>query len=529
MARQWKILVACHDVVLSGGLLRFDRVAAVLRAWGHELSFATFAPTPVQHRPTEVPVLSFDQAAGRAWDAVMVPGAGFPNETIAQFSALHASNFGVRVQHVLNDQTRRPGFVAVNRAFAPHVLIFNNEHWPPGSFTEFEADQFHVLLGAVDTRAFRPLSTRRHPLNAGSWVIGGLATKNPDVLIEALGEMTAGAKLRLFGYDSTDIAGRFPELVRSGRLELAGPLFGEDLIRFYQEVDCVAMTEIFAGWSNLVAEAMASGVPVVCTPHGTTALARHNETALVIDIPTPGALAASLRRLREDTALCASLAIRARKVVESFDWEGYTRELLHLTEHNGGCHYVHAPELGLHGKWPLQDRLRGLEPLLERTRGLSVVDFGAAEGIVGREFLKRGAAALHGFELDAARVKFANALCADWSEALFRQADFSDWSRFAGENADMLRESYDVVLYLGIHHHLPPAGRHDVLTAAVRLARRYFACRAPASVYKADAVDELLRAEGFSPQSESGGAARGPHLGLARVYVRRESALAPKP
>jgi hypothetical protein len=417
----------------------------------------------------------------------------------------------------------------VNKAFAPHVLVFNNEHWPPGSFTEFQADRFHVLLGAVDTRAFRPVSSRSHPLHAGSWVVGGLANKNPDVLIEALGNMPVGARLKLFGHDSTGLAGRFRDLISSGRLELAGPLFGEDLIRFYRQVDCVAMTETFAGWSNLVAEAMASGVPVVCTPHGTTALARDGNTALVLDTPAPGALAASLQRLRDDPVLCAGLAGRARKTVEGFDWKDYARELLRLAEHDGARHYVHAPELGLHGKWPLQDRLHGLEPLLEQARGLSVADFGAAEGVVGREFLKRGAAALHGFELDAARVKFANTLCSGWSGALFRQADVSDWDRFAGDNADMLREGYDAVLYLGIHHHLPPAVRRDVLAAAARLARRYVAFRAPASAYKADAVDELLRKEGFSPLSESGGTARGAHLGVARIYARRESAPAAKP
>jgi hypothetical protein len=51
-----RILVACHEIVVSGGLLRFDRVAAVLRSWGHKLSFVTLAKIPYQRRPTEVPL-----------------------------------------------------------------------------------------------------------------------------------------------------------------------------------------------------------------------------------------------------------------------------------------------------------------------------------------------------------------------------------------------------------------------------------------------------------------------------------------
>jgi len=73
-----RILVACHEIVLTGGLLRFDRVAAVLRGWGHDLSFVTLADTPRLHRPTDVSVLSFEAALQTRWDAVVLAGAWRP-------------------------------------------------------------------------------------------------------------------------------------------------------------------------------------------------------------------------------------------------------------------------------------------------------------------------------------------------------------------------------------------------------------------------------------------------------------------
>jgi hypothetical protein len=284
------------------------------------------------------------------------------------------------------------------------------------------------------------------------------------------------------------------------------------------------MTEPYAGWANLVAEAMASGVPVVCTPHGTEAIARPEDTALVVAEATPSALAEAVLRLRDDRGLCARLAEAGREVIEAYSWDNYARQMLKLIKHDGQQHYLHVPELGLYGKWSLDERLSGLQPLLERAAGCSVIDFGAAEGVVGREFLKHGAKKLHGFELDAGRVNTANALCAEWRDAAFRAADLSDWDAFHAAHADLIEEAYDIVLYLGIQHHLPPGARLVTLQNSMRLARRYFAVRTSAQVYAADGIDALLHAEGFrSLESEPGGV-HAEHLGSLRLYQRVQGA-----
>ncbi len=363
-----RILVACHDIVLTGGLQRFDKVGRVLQDWGHEVAVVAFDQRSSHQWDTGLRVLSLEQACQGRWDMVMVPGAGFPPETIERFSVLRESNFGIRVQHVLNDQTRRDGFELVNKVFRPHIVVFNNMHWEPGSFTAFMADRFHHLLGAVDARSFRPSAYRAHPLSDGEWVIGGLVNKNPVPLIEALVELPQETTLRLYGIDEHHVAEAYRELVEAGRLQLTGPLHGDDLRCFYREVDCVVMTEPNAGWSNLVAEAMASGVPVVCTPHGTSAIARHEVTALVVNSPEPAALSEAVRRLRNDKDLCAHLAERARTAAEHYSWEEYARQLLRLLPHDGIGHYTYAPDLGLHGKWPIEGRLTGLEGLLEYRR-----------------------------------------------------------------------------------------------------------------------------------------------------------------
>jgi hypothetical protein len=73
-----------------------------------------------------------------------------------QFANFTLSRFGLRVQHILHDQTRRPGFLNVNGAFKPHIVVFNNRHWRPGDFTDFQAEAFYFLEGAVDVESLAP-------------------------------------------------------------------------------------------------------------------------------------------------------------------------------------------------------------------------------------------------------------------------------------------------------------------------------------------------------------------------------------
>uniref|UniRef100_A0A9E7ZLD0 Class I SAM-dependent methyltransferase n=1 Tax=Bosea sp. NBC_00436 TaxID=2969620 RepID=A0A9E7ZLD0_9HYPH len=511
--RTMDLLVACDHVVLSGGLLRFDRVAAAIAKDGHRLSFVTMGSEPAARR-TGVAVLTLEEAQAKQWDCVMVPGAGFPPATIASFNVFRKPNFGQRVQHVLNDQTRREAFRAVNEALEPHVVIFNNEHWPVGSFTDFTADQFHFLFGAVDTARFRP-STARKP-DGGRWFVGGLANKNPVPLIEAVGGMN-DVVLMLFGMDNQILAQRYTHLIEEGGLKLAGVLDENGLPSFYQDLDCVVTTEIFAGWGNLAAEAMASGIPVICTRAGTMAFARDGETAIVIDEPTPEQLRSQMERLRADPSLGRLLAGNARRCIEAFDWQTYSGSLIDLCRHDGTKHYFHAPELGLYGKWPVEDRLEGLLPLIEQAPGSVVLDLGAAEGLIAKTFLDAGASLLHGFEIDASRVERARKLTADHGDkAVFAADDLSNWSRFV-ENQPRLRSSYDIVLFLGVHHHLPAATRNDTLRGAAQLARRFFAYRAPETVRVAEDVDAILDGLDFKVTCALEGRAG---MGGSRIYER---------
>ena len=94
----------------------------------------------------------------------------------------------------------------------------------------------------------------------------------------------------------------------------------EALAALYSTCDVFVSAERRAGWNNTVAEAMACGVPVVCTRSGTRDLARHGETAWVVPLRHPWFLARGIRRLRTDPELRGRFRHAARTRVAEFTW-----------------------------------------------------------------------------------------------------------------------------------------------------------------------------------------------------------------
>jgi len=163
--------------------------------------------------------------------------------------------------------------------------------------------------------------------------------------------------------------------------------------------------------------------------------------------------------------------------------------------------YFDAPEHGLAGRRPgtdLPTRLLGLDPLLEpeRCRGARVLDLGCAEGLIALELARRGAACVHGFDLQEVSIAHARRLFAEVEcPHVFRQADLAGGT-FERAHADVLLPRYDVILFLGVYHHVVRQGgavRADRLLAG--LAER---CAGVLAIRTKAAIPEaLLEARGL--------------------------------
>jgi glycosyltransferase involved in cell wall biosynthesis len=109
-----------------------------------------------------------------------------------------------------------------------------------------------------------------------------------------------------------------------GRVTLAGPLDGDDLVAAYRAADVVLCTSDFENWSLALLEAMASGAVVVGTPRGSVPdMISMVDPALVSTDVEPDAIARAVALvMARPEAERAALAARAREQVASrYSWD----------------------------------------------------------------------------------------------------------------------------------------------------------------------------------------------------------------
>ncbi len=96
----------------------------------------------------------------------------------------------------------------------------------------------------------------------------------------------------------------------------------------FGQADVFVSAEWRAGWANTAAEAMACGVPVVCTPSGSRDFAENGRTALVAPFPLAGPVRKRIERLIEDAPLRRRLAEAGLERIRDFTWARLADRLL---------------------------------------------------------------------------------------------------------------------------------------------------------------------------------------------------------
>lgn len=105
-----------------------------------------------------------------------------------------------------------------------------------------------------------------------------------------------------------------------------------DLARLYASCDLFINAEKRGGWANTVIEAMACGVPVVCTRSGTLDVAFHDRTAWVARFRHPWFLKRGMDAIAYDPQRAARLRNRALERVQRFSWPSVVDQLLEVID-----------------------------------------------------------------------------------------------------------------------------------------------------------------------------------------------------
>jgi glycosyltransferase involved in cell wall biosynthesis len=116
-----------------------------------------------------------------------------------------------------------------------------------------------------------------------------------------------------------------------------------ELARLYTSCDVLLSAERRAGWNNTVAEAMAAGLPVVCTRAGTQDLAVQGETARVVGIRHAWFLSRAVLALWRDRDLRARLRRNALARVHDYSWERVADRIEQISRERLAAHVQGSP------------------------------------------------------------------------------------------------------------------------------------------------------------------------------------------
>jgi len=208
----------------------------------------------------------------------------------------------------------------------PNLLVIGNSTgWYD---TIGKRENYHTIPGAVNLDMFYPETIDRiHNNFSVLFMAKNRPWKGYDQLVQLV-EQSRNNKLDIdFSYFDTEQHPRLDELGVKSYVNIPQ----SEMRKVYSSHDCFLSFEQLAGWQNTVAEAMACHTNVITTDIGTYDIAKHNETALVLDNETDYIQQANtyLFLLRENDKL-RLIKDNALKNIYNYSWENYAKEYLDL-------------------------------------------------------------------------------------------------------------------------------------------------------------------------------------------------------
>lgn len=195
-------------------------------------------------------------------------------------------------------------------------------------------ERLSQIYNGVDTDKFTPASAPRPsilgcPFGAGHWLVGTVgrmqAVKDQPNLARAFVRALALAPalrstMRLVMVGDGPLRTQVMDILRTAGVDDLAWLPGErnDVADILRGLHCFALPSRSEGISNVVLEAMASGLPVVATAvGGNPELVREGVTGTLVPPDDPDALARALAALAAEPARAQALGLAGRAEVEA--------------------------------------------------------------------------------------------------------------------------------------------------------------------------------------------------------------------
>lgn len=194
----------------------------------------------------------------------------------------------------------------------------------------------------TDSRMFKPAPKNDHKFRA---MYVGLVSllKGVPVLLEAWRRLkwNKNIELTLVGRVSPELSPMLSKPI-SG-LKLLGSINHWDLPKIYSQASVFVFPTWGDGWPRVVGEAMACGLPVICTPNsGACEMIREGTEGFIVPPGDPEAIAERISLLRDNEELRREMAAAARRRAEFFSWDRFGEKVMEnlysvLANHTSKC------------------------------------------------------------------------------------------------------------------------------------------------------------------------------------------------
>lgn len=189
-----------------------------------------------------------------------------------------------------------------------------------------EPEQITLVHNGIDTALFRPIADiESRPFRIMTTASADQPLKGLRFLLEAVAELRQHfPQLELLVVGRLQEGGDTEKLLQQLNLgdcvQFVSGISNEEMVNYYAEAAVVACPSLYEGFGLPAGEAMACGVPVVSSDGGALPEVV-GDAGIIVPAGNSKALAAALRSLLEDPALCARLGEEGRaRIQKQFSW-----------------------------------------------------------------------------------------------------------------------------------------------------------------------------------------------------------------
>ncbi len=178
-------------------------------------------------------------------------------------------------------------------------------------------DRIHVIQHGIDPKHFVPAKKKREPSTKFTALHVGSYRRNFDDLEAVCDKLSNSPNIRIKIITSPKIGARF---ANKPNVEVVSGLSDAELLKAYQDADCLLMTAEAATANNAILEGIACGLPVVTQRVGGIPEYVNTDCAFLCEPGDSDALVNGLERLQADLDLRMRMGQAARARALELDW-----------------------------------------------------------------------------------------------------------------------------------------------------------------------------------------------------------------